>query len=358
MALAFFSSPTRKKYDQMVAIDLGGRTTKAVHLLRRGENFLLARYWLMDAPIFEKGLTAELLGEHVKAVCQALEPKTKFVTLAVGVNDSIVRHAEIAPMPVEDIRLILKNNSKMYLQQDLPNHVFDLYFIPPRSLTKKTDAAKDAGGVQKNKILVAAARKQLVDDCQTAIRTAGMIPATILPGLVGPVNTFEMALPEVFQKEAVALVDIGFKNSSICILQEGELMLSRVVAIGGDRLTSGLAEVMNISYAEAEGIKIGMPNEVQPALEGLVIPLGRELRASIDFFEHQQDKAVTAVYLTGGSARSEFIVQVLQNELIAPCKAWNPTRFLQMALPSQQTSELGQVSPALTVAIGAAMAAL
>ena len=36
----------------------------------------------------------------------------------------------------------------------------------------------------------------------------------------------------------------------------------RVVNIGGDKLTAGLAETMSISYAEAEGIKIGMAPEV------------------------------------------------------------------------------------------------
>jgi hypothetical protein len=41
---------------------------------------------------------------------------------------------------------------------------------------------------------------------------------------------------------------------------------------------------MSISYAEAEGITIGMPQEVQSAMEPLLSTLGRELRASIDFF--------------------------------------------------------------------------
>ena len=116
-------------------------------------------------------------------------------------------------------------------------------------------------------------------------------------------------------------MDLGFKNSSICIVQEGELMLSRVVGIGGDRMTTGLAEALSISYAEAEGIKIGMPGEVQAQLESLLLPLGRELRASIDFFEHQHDRPVTQVFLTGGSSRSEFIVQRLQQELMVECKS-------------------------------------
>jgi type IV pilus assembly protein PilM len=176
--------------------------------------------------------------------------------------------------------------------------------------------------------------------------------------LIGPVNAFEKAMPELFAKEAVALVDVGFKNSSICIVLEGELVLSRVVGIGSDKLTQGLAETLSVSYAEAEGIKIGMPGEVEAQLETLLLPLGRELRASIDFFEHQQDRPVTQVFITGGASRSEFIVQKLRQELMVECKVLNPTSFLEMQLPPQQTSEIEAVGPQLAVALGAALAAL
>jgi Tfp pilus assembly PilM family ATPase len=100
-----------------------------------------------------------------------------------------------------------------------------------------------------------------------------------------------------------------------------------------------------------------MANEVQATLESLLSPLGRELRASIDFFEHQQDRAVSQVFITGGTARSEFVVQSLQNEMMVECKTWNPTAFLRLALPPQQTAEIEQVAPQLTVALGVALAA-
>jgi type IV pilus assembly protein PilM len=133
-------------------------------------------------------------------------------------------------------------------------------------------------------------------------------------------------------------------------------MLNRVVGIGGDRLTSGLAETLAISYAEAEGIKVGMPSEVESTLLPLLTPLGRELRASIDFFEHQEDKTVSQVFLSGGSARSEFIVQSLQTELMVPCVSWSPTSSVSLDLPPQQIGEVEQVAPQLTVALGAAAA--
>jgi len=164
-------------------------------------------------------------------------------------------------------------------------------------------------------------------------------------------------MPDVFTSEALALVDIGFKSTSICMLQKGELIVSRVVNIGGDKFTQGLAESMSISYAEAEGIKVGMPAEVQSNLEPLLTPLGRELRASIDFFEHQQDRTVRDVYVCGGSARSEFIIKSLESELMVPCKAWSPVANLQMALPPAQISEIEQVAPQLTVAMGTAAVA-
>jgi Tfp pilus assembly PilM family ATPase len=170
-------------------------------------------------------------------------------------------------------------------------------------------------------------------------------------------NTFEAALPEIYAKETVALVDIGFKHTSVCVLDRGELALTRVVNIGGDKLTSGLAEAMSISYAEAEGIKVGMAPEVESGLQLQVIPLGREIRASLDFFEHQQDRPVSQVFISGASARSDMILQMLHSELLLDCKTWNPTSFLQLALPGQQAVEVEHVGLQLTVAIGAALAA-
>ena len=76
-----------------------------------------------------------------------------------------------------------------------------------------------------------------------------------------------------------------------------------------------------------------------------------------DFFEHQQDKAVSQIFITGGSARSDSIIQILQAELLAPCKAWNPLCFLDMALPPQQAAEIEHVGPQLAVAIGGGISA-
>jgi type IV pilus assembly protein PilM len=296
-----------------------------------------------------------LLTEHLKAVTHALHTKPKLVSLTVGVSDTMVRTVEMPAIPVDDMRMVLKHNSRNYLQQDMANFLFDCHVLSNGVSAKPAAPAKGQSAAQKQRVLVAGARKQIVQDYTEGAKNAGLAVDQIVPGLIGPVNAFEKAMPEIFANQVVGLVDIGFRNSAICIVDQGELVLSRVVAIGGDRLTTDL---MKISYAEAEGIKLGMPAEVQSHLDMTLVPLGRELRASIDFFEHQHDRAVSQVYVTGGTARSEFLVERLQQELMVECKVLNPVKFLQLEVGKEKEPEVAQVAPQLATALGTALAAL
>jgi type IV pilus assembly protein PilM len=370
----FINRTAKKKRNQMMAVDLGTRTTKAVLIERRGEVLALSRYAVLDAPIFDKKFSPELLSDHLRGVAAALGGGTRFVTLAVGLDDAIVRQVELPQIPVGEMRLVLKNNTKGYLQQDLPNHVFDCHIFPPKATSTPGKPAEPAKlpGVPKLKVLVTGAKQELVADFQMAVKSAGLTADCIVPGIIGPVNAFEMAMPQVFANDSVALVDIGFKHSSICVLDHGELVLIRVVNIGGDKLTAGLAEAMNITYADAEGVKLGLvpKNKSEPngefaaldmqvtALDAQVAPLGHELRASLDFFEHQQDRPVSQIFVSGAAAKSEMFLEMLRAEMLAECKTWNPATFLQLALPGQQAVEIEHVGPQLCVAIGAALAAL
>ena len=356
MTLPFFSTRAQKR-DEIIAIDLGGRHTKAVHLQNKGDKLSLVNYTIQDSPSDKATYSVDVLSDHLKAVSRALGDGTKSVVISLGVADALVRRAEMPPMSMEDMRQLLKFNSKNYLQQDLPDHVYDCSAIVSRGDAGSAEPAKPAPG-QKQKVLVGAGKRQLIEDVANAARSAGLNAVQIVPGLVGPVNAFESSEPETFAAEAVALVDLGFSNTTIAILQQGELIMHRVVNMGGHRITTALAEAMGISYAEAEGIKVGMPIEVQAALEPIVSSLGRELRAFIDFFEHQQDVAVSQVFVSGGSARGELLVQALQMELVVPCKAWNPAARLSINLPPEQSAEFAAASPQLAVAVGSAMSAL
>jgi type IV pilus assembly protein PilM len=342
----------------MMSVDLGSRTTKAVHLRRANGKLVLCGYAITDSLAAAKSVSAESLSDHLKSLTEKLRPKTKSLTLTVGANDAVLRTAEAPLMSKEDFRAVLKHNSKVYLQQELPGYVFDvhplLYFGKAESERGPQASVKK----QKQRLLIAGAKGRLLDGYVEAAKGAGLITEHVVPGLIGTINAFELAKPEHFLGSAVALVDIGFKTSSICVLNRGDLALSRVVAIGGDRITESLSEIMNIGYAEAEGIKIGMSGDVRRELETVVGPLGRELRASIDFFEHEHDRTVSHVFICGGSARSDVVRQILESELMMECSNWDPVSILAKELSPQQDAELEHVGAQFAVAVGAALGAM
>ena len=356
MLASLTSGPTKKR-TQVVAVDLGGRLTKAVHITRKGTGFELTGFACKETPISDKALSAEALADHLKSVLQAVSARAKHIVLIIGHNEALLRHAELPLIPISDARMMLKYNSKNYLQQDFPEYTFDLHLLPLVSPDMNPEEAAKAPPPTKGRFLVGGAKNTLLTHYQHAAKLAGITLDMLVPSAIAPANAFEMAQPEAFKSEVVGLVDLGHDNSSISILRNGELILFRVVQIGSKKVTHGLAESLGVSVAEAEQIKVGLPDEVTGPMQSLLMPLGRELRASIDFVEHQQDKAVSQVYMSGGSARSPFVIETLQNELMVPSQIWNPTGFMTMGLPPMQMAEIEQSAPQLTVAVGGAMAA-
>ena len=96
MALPFFNRAA-KKPDQIVAVDLGGRQTKAVLIQRHGERYLLLNFAVRAAPAEtdSKELPVETLGEHLKNINVDLGERTKLACIALCENDSLLRHAEM-----------------------------------------------------------------------------------------------------------------------------------------------------------------------------------------------------------------------------------------------------------------------
>lgn len=335
-----------KKRDQIVVIVLGARTTNAIHLERVGNGFNFLNYTLQPTPARVPGLSHEMLVEHFKRVYQALETPTRRVVMVIGMGDSILRHAEVPAMGLSELRGLIQNNSKNLLQQDLSEHVIDCHVL--------RSGGEGRGGA-KCKVLIGGARRQLVQDLRAALTAAGLIPEHITLSQVGLVNAAWIALPDVIKGGVVALVDVGFASSTISFLVRGEVMLSRVVAMGAQAFTHGLAEAMSISHQAAEGAILVMTDKVRAQLQGLLAPLHQELRASIDFFEDEHNQRVERVLVSGGSARSEFIVQALAGGLALPVSKWDPTTTLNLKLPAQRMEEVGKDAPQLAVAIGAAM---
>ena len=350
MGLPFLNNRSART-DQIIAIDLGTRTTKAVYLQRQENRLVLLNYVVQETPASETKISRDAWSEHLRAIARQINARTKKVVLVVGVSDSLICHADLPAVELSDMRKMVRLNAKSYFQQDLPDYSFDCH---PLGSPAETIGGKSSPRL---KTIVGAASNSFLAELEGAALDAGLVVEEVTLGHLGPTNAF-LSLPQEPHKGAVALVDIGFTNSTVSILYNGELRFTRVVNIGADMVTSGLAEALNITYPVAEGLKQIMPDKVQSKLQTLLAPLARELRTSIDFFEHQQEKTVSELYVSGGSVRSASIVDMLQADLNLPCQSWDPTHGLVLEMPAAQAAKVKADAPQLATAISAALGVL
>ena len=206
-----------------------------------------------------QALSAEALSRHLSAVTGALNPKTRQVILVVGAADSVVARAEMPMIETSQMRMMVKLNPKLYFQEDLPNHTFDCIV-----LHQGTETKAEGKQIPKAQTLIVAVKNEYLQKLQSAAHSAGLGVERVTASQTGATNGFLIANEDAYKK-VVALVDIGFSHSTISLLVNGEITLTRVVNIGADKITSGLAEAMNITYSVAEGLKQMMPEKVQTA---------------------------------------------------------------------------------------------
>ena len=113
-------------------------------------------------------------------------------------------------------------------------------------------------------------------------------------------------------------MDIGFNHTTINIVLRGELALTRVVPIGAERFSQAMSQPAARDATDAASADLPMNEALQAKLQNLIVLLSKEVDASIGFFVNHHEVTVNQVYVSGGSARSQFIVQTLESELGLP----------------------------------------
>ena len=171
-------------------------------------------------------------------------------------------------------------------------------------------------------------------------------------------NAFEFAHHEVFTREAFLLLDMGHEQSTVLIGNKGELVLIRSIEYGGKIFGEELTADGALDPAAARLlVQEGDAGMVEICRHSL-LRLATEVRNSIRFFEGQSEESINRVFVSGGLAKTEMILQILSDELGLPCEVWDPLENCEMALPAAKRQALASEFLSLNVACGAALSHL
>ena len=342
-----------QKRDEVIAIDLGARVTKAVRLRADGTDVVLVNYAFLELEEAERVPSRDVLAEHLRKVVRLVGANVRRAVLSLGSSRSLLTHLDLPGASPSDLRRMIRLSPKNYLQRDIEDHLFDCFVSNGRGESGTEHVSRTR---RKAKVLVGGARQSEVENLSLAAHDAGLFVERITLSQVAIANAF-LKRPEE-RGEVVALLDIGFATTSINIMMAGELVFTRVINFGAERFSDVVAQSAKLRLPDPSEADGPATDEMQTRLQRAILLLAREVDASIGFFVSQHEATISRILVSGGSARSQFILQTLEAELGLPCESWGPAGFLKVELPEERRQELEYEAPQLLVAVGAGLSAL
>ena len=350
-----------KRANSVIGIDLGKHVFKSVILQRKGDHrFVLTNYASRSVPEEING--AEELAQQVKLLLKDLGGSARNCAIAVSDPAGILRIIEQPNTPVELLRSALRLNGLAVLNQECKDFVLD---CAPVSAVALAGVAPDGSAVEspssgsgKTRYLVGGMLRPTVKQISEAIAKTKTTASILQLAPICSFNAFEFAYPEIFANEAFLLLDMGHNQSTVLIGRKTELMLVRSIDFGGKLFGEAVtadgvlnAETARVLMQEGDA---GMAETCHSAL----LELASEVRNSIGFFEGQHEESLHRIFVSGGMARTEMILQTLSDELGLPCEIWDPLETCEVALPAAKRQALAREFVSLNVACGAAISYL
>jgi type IV pilus assembly protein PilM len=349
-----------RRGDTVIGIDLGKHAFKGVTLQRRNDaRVLLTNYATREVP--EQITSAEDLAQQIKLLVKDLGGSAKGCALAISDPTALLRIIEQPDTPIDLLRNALRLNGLAVLNQECKDFVLDVARVNANAAEETSTDASDASttAVQnsvltKTRYLVAGMLRSEIKQLVEALGKTKLSPDILQLAPVCSFNAFEFAYPDIFSNDAFLLLDMGHLQSTVLIGNKGELVLVRSIDYGGKALTRALtadgAIEANAAWSMVQQADAGLADICRTSLTRLAT----EVRNSIGFFEGQHEESISRIFVSGGLARLETVLQTLSDELALPCEIWDPLETCEVALPATKRQALPQEFVSLNVACGAA----
>jgi type IV pilus assembly protein PilM len=278
-------------------------------------------------------------GAGVKNVAIALPSSavfTKKITLPSGLREM-------------EMELQVESEAAQYIPFALDEVNLDFQILGP------------AGSPDEVEVLVAASRKEKVEDRVGVVEACGLKAVVVDVESLAMEAAFELAAKKIRgadEGKLIGLVDIGGSVMDFTVLRNGQRVYSRDQAFGGNQLTMDIARQYGMSLDEAETAKRsgGLPEEyagelLQPFMEKLALEVSRALQF---FFTSTQYNQVDYLVLAGGCAVIPGLAEVVGGRTQVKTLIANP--FADMVVSSKMGSKkLLAEAPSLMVACGLAL---
>ncbi len=354
--MGFLDRLLGQKHPQMVGLDVSSSSVKLVELSQSASGELVLER-LASEP-FEKGWIVDGQVEKFDEVADAVRrvvsrsgTKTRQVVMAMPQSAVITKKIVLpAGLREDEMEIQVESEAHQYIPFSLDEVSLDFCVIGPN--------ATSPGDVD---VLIAASRKDRVQDRQGLAEAAGLTPVVL--DIESHASRLAMGrlintLPEAGKDALVALFEIGADTTSLKVLRDDDMLYDRDQSFGGSQLTQLISRQYGFSFEEAEQKKISgdLPEDYEPSLltpfvDSLAHEIGRALQY---FFTSTPHHKVHYVMLAGGTASMPGLRERVKDVTGFQSKVVNPFENMKIGSAVRE-SRLRREAPAYLTACGLAM---
>jgi type IV pilus assembly protein PilM len=349
---SFFSSQPAP----LLGMDISSSSVKLVELGRdRDGNYILERCaieplergWITDGNV-EK---FDEVAEAMRRVVKKSGTRTKNVAMAMPAS-AVITKKIILPggMSEQELETQVETEANQYIPFSLDEVSLDFCVIGP--------SPSSAGDVE---VLIAASRKEKVQDRQGLAEAAGLKPVIVdvesYASRLAASRLIE-GLPGEGKDVMVALFEVGAANTSMQVLRNDEVLYDRDQAFGGAQLTQLIVRQYGFSPEEAETKKRNgdLPEDYESGvLRPFVDSMAQEIARALQFFfTSTPHNRVDTVMVAGGSASLVGLPEAITAQTSFPCVVADPFQGMHIGAGVRE-KKVRREAPSYLTSCGLAM---
>ena len=337
----------------VIGVDIGSTSVKLIQLDRKDAKYQVEAFGtlpLAENDVLDKNIMqAENVGEILERVYNLANPSTKEVAAAVPTVTVITKVIEMdADMGDDEREVQIRMDAEQYIPYPLDEVSLDFEII---RINEKNPNHVD--------VLLVATRSENVENRSEVIELAGLKPKIMDVDSYALERAYALisdSLP--IGTKLVGVLDIGHSQTTLTVLNQGEVIYSREQNYGGKQLTHEIQQRYGLGLEEATYAKEerNLPDDYEtevlyPFMVGLAQQAARSLQF---FFSSSQYSEIDHLLLAGGGAQIPGLSKLLQDNLGYRVTLANP--FLRMGYaPQVDAKKIERNASSLLVACGLAL---
>lgn len=313
----------------IVGLDIGSSSIKAVELKKSRNGVEVAHMAMeplssdivVDSMIVDSGSVASAITK----IFAETGIKTRAVATSVSGHSVIVKRIPMSTMSDSELAGIIQTEAAQHIPFDISDVSIDYQIL------------SDTGGPTMDVLLVAV-KKDKILNYTNVLSLAGKSPAVVDIDAFALQNCYEYNY-QPGPGATVALLNLGASVMNINIVKGTTPLFTRDVSVGGHQYTDSLQKELDLSFDDAEALKLGKKvgtvseDAKMPILQQVTEIIVLEIQKTFDFFRATATgEHIERIYLAGGSSQVPGLIEGLRQEFSLPVEILNPFQRIEPPL--------------------------